>query len=178
MRCLLPRQNSNKRPSTRSTNDTVWSVYHSYHIAKELTIQLNCSQNRPAIVIMAPTRYQYTPLSSDFAFRLLRLKKHARSDSSIETLEIELFKASSRQSSSVRSCALRVGSCRFACSSDLERPTITHVSSGVDMISALSRISTIGIFWVDAVCIDQSSVLKKNIQVPCIRNVFSEAFNV
>jgi hypothetical protein len=42
---------------------------------------------------MAPTRYQYTPLSSDFAFRLLRLKKHARSDSSIETLEIELFKA-------------------------------------------------------------------------------------
>jgi hypothetical protein len=46
------------------------------------------------------------------------------------------------------------------------------------MISALSRISTIGIFWVDAVCIDQSSVLKKNIQVPCIRNVFSEAFNV
>lgn len=43
---------------------------------------------------MASTPYQYTPLSSESTFRLLRLKESAHSSNATETLEIELFDSS------------------------------------------------------------------------------------
>ena len=118
------------------------------------------------------------PALADFSFRLLRLKEPARSDTSIAALEIELFEAPLADPPAFEAVSYAWDH------ADAQAVLICndqqlHVSPAVfDMIGALSRLSMSGVFWIDAVWIDQSSVFDKNIQVPRMRNIFSEAFNV
>jgi hypothetical protein len=127
---------------------------------------------------MASTRYQYAPLSSDFAFRLLRLKQPAHSENSTETSEIELFEASLADPPPFEAVSYAWDHADAHAVLICNDQQLNVSPAIVDIVSALSRISSTGVLWIDAVCIDQSSILDKNIQVPCMRNIYSEARSV
>ena len=127
---------------------------------------------------MATELYQYTPLSSESSFRLLRLVRPPLAGALRTPIEIDLFEAPIEDSPPFEAvsyawdhadtyCTLLCNGCRLKVS-----PVI------VEMIEHLHHISNIGTFWVDAVCIDQSSTFDKNIQVPRMRDVFSKAHRV
>ncbi|KAH6644410.1 heterokaryon incompatibility protein-domain-containing protein [Boeremia exigua] len=127
---------------------------------------------------MASTCYRYTPLSSTSSLRLLRLKSPLSAQRPNEPIEIELFETSFENAPTFEAVS-------YAWDHASTFTTLVcngqhlHVSPVVsEMVFALSCVSTTGVFWIDAVCIDQSSATDKNIQVPRMRLIFSEARKV
>lgn len=127
---------------------------------------------------MALAPYQYTPLSSESSLRLIRLKGTSGLQRLTEAVEIELFEVSLQDAPAFEAVS-------YAWDHADEGATLMcngrqlHVSAIVlEIIRTLDRISSIGVFWIDAVCIDQSSTSDKNAQVPRMRIMFSEALRV
>lgn len=124
---------------------------------------------------MAPALYQFTPLSSASSVRLLRLTDPIASQGFTESAGIELFEVPIEDAPAFEAVSYAWDH------TDARLPLLCdgkqlEVSPDVlDMIMTLNLISTVRVFWVDAVCIDQSSTLDKNIQVPRMRFIFSKA---
>lgn len=124
---------------------------------------------------MASLHYQYTPLTSKSSLRLLRLTAESTLRPATEGIEVELFEVFFKD-------ILAFEAVSYA--RDHVDAHITLLCNGRQldispvvslMISTLSRISTIGVFWIVTVCIDPFSIPDKNTQEPRMRNIFSEA---
>jgi hypothetical protein len=128
---------------------------------------------------MASTTYRYTPLSSNTSFRLFRLVRWQLTPSATpETFAIELFEASLEEPSPFEAVSYAWGkeglNCTILCNGQSLRVSQTIV----DLFQALSSTESIGILWIDAICINQASVAEKNAQVPKMRTIYSEAETV
>lgn len=127
---------------------------------------------------MASQPYQYTPLSSESSFRLLRLKETSESQRPFQANEIELFEVSFQDAPAFEAVSYAWGHADTYVSLVCNGQQLSVSSVVLEMIKTLNHISSIGTFWIDALCIDQSSTSDKNIQVPRMRIIYSEALRV
>lgn len=127
---------------------------------------------------MASILYQYTPLSSESSIRLLRLKNYIASQGLMHSIEVDLFEVPIEDSPTFEAVSYAWDHTDARATMLCNEKQLQVSPAVVDMLINLHRISTVRVFWVDAVCIDQSSTMDKNIQVPRMRLVFSEAQRV
>ncbi|KAF3046758.1 hypothetical protein E8E11_005973 [Didymella keratinophila] len=127
---------------------------------------------------MASTWFQHTPLSSESAFRLLRLKESSNLESRAYPIEIELFEAHLNNAPLYEAVSYAWDHGETPVSVLCNQQPLSVSPILLEMLNRPSRISSIGVFWIDAVCIDQTSTSDKNIQVPRMRDIFSEARKV
>jgi hypothetical protein len=126
---------------------------------------------------MAPSSYKYKELSSGPSFRLFRIEKSQPSSNACEDIfSIHLFEASFNHPPEFEAISYAWGqepaSSVVACNGKQ-----LHVTPNVEAIlSVLSaQRESVGVFWIDSICIDQSNVSEKNIQVPRMRSIYSAA---
>lgn len=136
---------------------------------------------------MTSAYYQYTPLTSENAFRLFRVTKCPLTDDDTPSLvEIELFEASFDAPPPFEAVSYAWGGrekdCILACGDSLLPVSATVV----DFLIALRRqhilhprdLSEAKPLWIDAICINQDSVGERNVQVPRMRTIYHEADQV
>jgi hypothetical protein len=126
---------------------------------------------------MALSSYAYEALSSESSFRLFRIRKsQPSSDASVDMFSIHLFEASFDHSPEFEAVSYAWGqdppSSVIVCDG---KPL--HVTPNVEAILRVlsAQVESVGVFWIDSICIDQSNVDEKNIQVPRMRSIYSEA---
>ena len=126
---------------------------------------------------MAPTWYHYEPLPSESSFRLLHLKRHPL-PTQPDVIEIELFNATFENPPKYEAVSYAWGQDNSD-STILCNGQLLRVSSGVvSILQALQRDDSTGILWIDSICIDQTSIPEKNIQVRRMGTIYHEAEKV
>ncbi|KAH7031459.1 heterokaryon incompatibility protein-domain-containing protein [Microdochium trichocladiopsis] len=122
------------------------------------------------------TAYQYRPLSGPTSIRIILLKP-ALLDS--QPLELELYEAPLSGPGSLAYEALsytwgeRHGSIPIRCGG--LRQTILVTPNCEAALRHLRYKLSVRQLWVDAICIDQTSVAEKNQQVPLMGKIYSQA---
>jgi hypothetical protein len=127
---------------------------------------------------MALPWYQYAPLTSETSFRLFRLRSQSTSDVSPIAFEIELFEASHEKPPPFEAVSYAWGSGGLDCTILCNGQALPVSETIIEFFEALGGTDSIGTLWIDAICINQASVAEKNVQVPKMRTIYSEAETV
>lgn len=129
---------------------------------------------------MTLSQYQYEELSCESSFRLFRFEKSQPCSAvRADEISIQLFEASFEHSPEFEAVS-------YAWGQDPPSSFITcngkqlHVTPNVEAILRILCVQTIsvGIFWIDSICINQTNISEKNVQVPRMRSIYSEATRV
>jgi hypothetical protein len=127
---------------------------------------------------MASTDYQYDPLTSESSFRVLRLLPATSGVDQSTAIEIELSEANLDSPPEYEAISYAWGqeeaNASIVCNGRylLVTPTV---------ISVLQKLRVTGssrVLWLDSICIDQTSIPEKNIQVPRMRSIYRQATRV
>ncbi|KAF2119337.1 heterokaryon incompatibility protein-domain-containing protein [Lophiotrema nucula] len=126
---------------------------------------------------MASTSFRYEPLASDDCFRLLRLKD-TQPGHDLYEVEIELFDARFHEAPDYEAISYAWGdeSANIVISCNGRPLVITPVVASI--LQALRHQDSIKTLWIDAICIDQSSIAEKNVQVPRMDTIYRDAQKV
>jgi hypothetical protein len=107
---------------------------------------------------------------SDECFRLFCIQ-----NTESELIEIHLFEADFRSPPAFEAVSYAWGEDQ-AFSTILCNGQYLSVSSNVEAIlQRLRQQASVGTFWIDSICINQASISERNIQVPRMRSIYSEA---
>jgi hypothetical protein len=118
---------------------------------------------------MVSSKYCYESLS-DECFRLFCIQ-----NTESELIEIHLFEADFRSPPAFEAVSYAWGEDQ-AFSTILCNGQYLSVSSNVEAIlQRLRQKASVGTFWIDSICINQASISERNIQVPRMRSIYSEA---
>lgn len=126
---------------------------------------------------MATSFYQYDDLTNESIFRLFHIgKSQTGSTTSSHDVEIHLFEASFNDPPAFEAVSYAWGqspaSSTILCNGK-ELLVTPNVAEILHVLSAQSNPTAV--FWIDSICINQSSIVEKNIQVPRMRSIYSEA---
>jgi hypothetical protein len=123
---------------------------------------------------MTSTQYRYTSLSSESSFRLFRIVKPCSPVES-NSLDIHLFEADFEDPPAFEAVSYAWGeglSTSIILCNGQQLPVTTNVEA---ILRRLGQTESVGTFWIDSICINQYSVAEKNIQVPRMRYIYSQA---
>lgn len=124
---------------------------------------------------MAVPSYHYAPLTDANSFRLFRISKPQPGSATGNQIQIHLFEADFRDAPAFDAISYAWGR-DGASSAILCNGRSLFVTPNVEAIlRMLAKEESDRAFWVDSICIDQGSVPEKNIQVPKMRLIYSEA---
>jgi hypothetical protein len=119
--------------------------------------------------VMASSQYRYKSLP-DECFRLFRIQS---TESNL--IEIHLFEADFEGPPAFEAVS-------YAWGENQATSTIfcngQHLSVSLNVEAILRRLrqkASAGTFWIDSICINQASILERNIQVPRMRSIYSKA---
>jgi hypothetical protein len=125
---------------------------------------------------MASLQYRYESVA-DESFRLFRIEKPCSLTES-ELIEIHLFEVEFKDSPKFEAVSYAWGedhsSSAILCNGQ-------HFLVGRNVEAILRRLrqaDSVGTFWIDSICINQASISERNIQVPRMRSIYSEAKKV
>ncbi|KAH3920789.1 hypothetical protein HBH56_009830 [Parastagonospora nodorum] len=136
--------------------------------------QLHSSQ----VASMASSHYHYDDLSSETAaFRLFRIQKSQPCPTgTFSKVEICLFEATFDGHPEYEAVSYAWGrdpaSSTIMCN-DKNLDVTPNVEAILHMLS--SQANSTGAYWIDSICINQSSVSEKNTQVPRMSSIYSKA---
>jgi hypothetical protein len=119
--------------------------------------------------------YSYVPLQSVRGTRAIRLKP---SKDVASTLQCSLQEISLDNPTSFVALSYVWGSPKGTKPLICEGKTIMITPNGEDAFRYIRQAENEVTIWVDAVCIDQSSVLEKNQQVPMMHEIYGKAEKV
>jgi hypothetical protein len=121
---------------------------------------------------MALPSYEYEALSSESSFRLFRIEKWQPSSAvGAGTISIHLFEASFDHPLEFEAVSYAWGqdpAVSIISCNDKELHVTPNVEAILRVLSAQGK--SVGVFWIDSICINQSNVDEKNIQVPRMRS--------
>jgi hypothetical protein len=125
---------------------------------------------------MALPNYVYEKLATETSFRLFRLEKpNSLSSISSNELHIHLFKVETEDSPEYEAVSY-AWSQNDSTSSIICNGQILSIASNVKaMLQDLQKADSVGTFWIDSICIDQTSIPEKNMQVPKMSSIYREA---
>jgi hypothetical protein len=126
---------------------------------------------------MALPNFVYEKLTTETSFRLFRLGKPTSpsSRSSSNELQILLFEAETEDAPEYEAVSY-AWSQGDSTSSVICNGQILPIASNVKaMLQDLQKADTVGTFWIDSICIDQTSIPEKNMQVPKMSSIYREA---
>jgi hypothetical protein len=124
---------------------------------------------------MAVPSFHYAPLIDENCFRLFRILRPQPYSTTGNQVQIHLFEADFRDAPAFDAVSYAWGR-EGASSAILCNGQILFVTPNVEAIlRMLVEEDPDRAFWIDSICIDQSSVPEKNIQVPKMRLIYSEA---
>ncbi|KAF2690803.1 hypothetical protein K458DRAFT_63191 [Lentithecium fluviatile CBS 122367] len=129
---------------------------------------------------MTSATYHYTPLLSESSFRVFRLLTPQPGLVVPDIIEIELYEAD-----------LDTATPEFEAISyawGQEEADATIICNGLPFLvtpnvvsvlkALLHRPESLRVLWLDSICIDQSSIPERNIQVPRMRSIYRQATKV
>jgi hypothetical protein len=129
--------------------------------------------------MMASTTYQYEPLTSESSFRILRLLTAHPGFAPADTIEIELWEADFARPPVFEAISYAWGqeeaNAIITCNSLPLRVTPNVLSI---LTALLQRPDSSRLLWIDSICINQTSVAERNMQVPRMRSIYSQAARV
>jgi hypothetical protein len=126
---------------------------------------------------MALPDYVYEKLTTETSFRLFRLGKltSPSSISSSNEVQILLFEAETEDAPEYEAVSY-AWSQNDSTSSIICNGQILSIASNVKaMLQDLQKADSVGTFWIDSICIDQTSIPEKNMQVPKMSSIYREA---
>jgi hypothetical protein len=126
---------------------------------------------------MALPNYVYEKLTTETSFRLFRLGKPTSplSIASSNELQILLFEAETEDAPEYEAVSY-AWSQNDSTSSIICNGQILSIASNVKaMLQDLQKADSVGTFWIDSICIDQTSIPEKNMQVPKMSSIYREA---
>jgi hypothetical protein len=125
---------------------------------------------------MVLPNFVYEKLTTETSFRLFRLEKpNSPSSTSSNDLHIHLFEVETEDSPEYEAVSY-AWSQKDSTSSIICNSQILPIASNVKaMLQDLQRADSVGTFWIDSICIDQTSIPEKNMQVPKMSSIYREA---
>jgi hypothetical protein len=126
---------------------------------------------------MELTQYHYEELSRGSRFRLFRFEKSQPCSAlRLDELRIHLFDVDFADPPAFEAVSYawgqNVASSAIVCNG--QRLLVTPNVEAILRVLA-TRSESVGTFWIDSICIDQRNVSEKNVQVPRMRSIYSEA---
>jgi hypothetical protein len=118
---------------------------------------------------MASAQYRYKSLS-DECFRLFRIQS-----TESDRIEIHLFEAEFKSPPAFEAVSYAWGENH---TTSIILCNGQHLSISLNVEAILRRLRqrvSAGTFWIDSICINQASILERNIQVPRMRSIYSDA---
>jgi hypothetical protein len=125
---------------------------------------------------MALPNFVYEKLTTETSFRLFRLgKSNSLSSTSSNELHIHLFEVETEDSPEYEAVSY-AWSQNDPTASLICNGQILPIASNIKaLLQDLQRADSVGIFWIDSICIDQTSIPEKNMQVPKMSSIYREA---
>jgi hypothetical protein len=130
---------------------------------------------------MALPNFVYEKLTTETSFRLFRLGKLtspssiSSSNSSSNEVQILLFEAEIEDAPEYEAVSY-AWSQNDSTSSIICNGQILSIASNVKaMLQDLQKADSVGTFWIDSICIDQTSIPEKNMQVPKMSSIYRDA---
>lgn len=116
--------------------------------------------------------YQYQPLATNRSIRLIRLLPSTIPSS---TIECQLYEVSldSKPAYEALSYVWGKSGLRYRIKCGMKEIAITYNCEAA--LRHLRRKRRVKVLWVDSICIDQSSVQEKNVQVPLMGEIYGSA---
>ncbi|KAH7405911.1 heterokaryon incompatibility protein-domain-containing protein [Phaeosphaeria sp. MPI-PUGE-AT-0046c] len=128
---------------------------------------------------MALPDYHYKPLTSKTSFRLFQISKSQPGPSTGNQIQIHLFEADFNDAPAFEAVSYAWGHDTVSKATILCNDHVLSVTPNVEaVLEMLAQQESNCAYWVDSICIDQSSVPERNIQVPRMRSIYSEAVMV
>ncbi len=125
---------------------------------------------------MAPTKFSYAPLLHSSSFRLLRLKGRRRLFSNVDdAIEVEIFETSLDGHPTYEAISYTWDQQPIGQPLSCNGQTLQVTANAVTVLKALRLTGSDRMVWLDAICIDQSSVADKNCQVPKMGRIYRQA---
>jgi len=127
---------------------------------------------------MSSTCYQYEPLTSESSFRVLRLLPAQRWIGQALPIEIELSEADLDSPPIFEAISYAWGQEEANAIVICDGRCLLVTPNVVSVLQALRLSDSSQVLWVDSICIDQSSVPERNMQVPRMRSIYRQATKV
>jgi hypothetical protein len=162
MRGQLQHENSN----TSACSGRGYISITVHHTLRHL--KLKCAND------MTSTKYSYEPLANESSFCLFSIVK-LRFPAKSDLIEIRLFEADFEDPPAFEAVSYAWGqdhSTSVVLYNGQKLPVTTNVEV---ILRRLGPTDSVGTSWIDSICINQASVADKNIQVPRMRTIYSEA---
>jgi hypothetical protein len=129
------------------------------------------------IANMALAQYHYEELSSETRFRLFRFEKSQPCSAACPVeLRIHLFDIDFANPPAFEAISYAWGH-HTASSGIICNGQQLFITPNVEAILRVlaTQPDSVGTFWIDSICINQMSIPEKNVQVPRMRSIYSEA---
>lgn len=124
---------------------------------------------------MSSPSYCYETLTNESSFRLFRFTQPQPDSPPSDQIQIHLFEADFKYAPRFEAISYAWGQ-DGATSTILCNDRVLFVTPNVEAILQMLALEESDVaYWVDSICIDQHSVPEKNIQVPRMRTIYSEA---
>ncbi|KAF2260072.1 hypothetical protein CC78DRAFT_620568 [Lojkania enalia] len=128
---------------------------------------------------MASNWYRYKPLASEDSFRLFRLKTPQPClASAFDRIELELFEASLDRPPEFEAISYAWGQEQADSTLSCNGLPLQVTSNVISILRELQQKESVGVLWIDTICIDQNSIPEKNMQVPRMRSIYQKALHV